>query len=204
MEIEIAGLVGFVFAATSVGALVYERQMDVLHGSRIQAPVQPQISISSISNPVLFLAGLAASVPKSLIISAVVLAITVAGCAHNRPQPDSNLVRHEVRAGAVRATLPTDKNSERYAQSRNRRTVLALLAPQPAPDCEFKESDPKTVDPNEWPRLKLEYERQCYKDAEKAVRKRLRLLQTSGTCEIPPVEHGKPSGNIALVARTHP
>jgi hypothetical protein len=32
MEIEIAGLVGSVFAATSVGALVYERQMDVLHG----------------------------------------------------------------------------------------------------------------------------------------------------------------------------
>jgi hypothetical protein len=37
MEIEIIGLVGFVFAATSLGALVHERRMDVLHGPYIEA-----------------------------------------------------------------------------------------------------------------------------------------------------------------------
>jgi hypothetical protein len=62
-----------------------------------------------------------------------------------------------------------------------------LLSPQPAPDCEFNRSDLKTVDPDEWARLKVEYERQCYLDAEKAVRERLALLQTSSTCEIEPV-----------------
>jgi hypothetical protein len=36
MEIEIIGLVGFVFAATSLGALVYERRMDVLYGPYIE------------------------------------------------------------------------------------------------------------------------------------------------------------------------
>jgi hypothetical protein len=45
------------------------------------------------------------------------------------------------------------------------------------------------VDPNEWARLKLEYERQCYQDAEKAARERLSQLQASSTCEIEPVRH---------------
>ena len=35
--------------------------------------------------------------------------------------------------------------------------------------------------------LKVEYERQCYQDAEKAARDRLVLLQASSTCEIEPV-----------------
>jgi hypothetical protein len=33
---EIIGLIGFVFAATALGALVYERQTDVLHGPYIE------------------------------------------------------------------------------------------------------------------------------------------------------------------------
>jgi hypothetical protein len=37
MEIETIGLVGFVFAATSLGALVHERRMDVLYGPYIEA-----------------------------------------------------------------------------------------------------------------------------------------------------------------------
>ena len=36
MEVEIIGLVGFVFAATALGALLYERRMDVLYGSYIE------------------------------------------------------------------------------------------------------------------------------------------------------------------------
>ena len=33
------------------------------------------------------------------------------------------------------------------------------------------------MDPNEWARLKIDYERQCYLDAEKIARDRLGLLQ---------------------------
>jgi hypothetical protein len=36
MEVEIIGLAGFVFAATALGALLYERRMDVLYGSYIE------------------------------------------------------------------------------------------------------------------------------------------------------------------------
>jgi len=40
------------------------------------------------------------------------------------------------------------------------------------------------VDPDEWARLKTEFERQCYQDAEKAARDRLGKLQASSACEI--------------------
>jgi hypothetical protein len=60
----------------------------------------------------------------------------------------------------------------------------ALLAPQPAPDCGFGRADLKTVDPDQWAHLKLEFELKCYKDAEKIARIRLRLLQA--TCEAQP------------------
>jgi len=46
----------------------------------------------------------------------------------------------------------------------------ALLAPQSAPDCKFGRAALKTLDPDQWARLKLEYERQCYQHAEKVVR----------------------------------
>jgi hypothetical protein len=59
----------------------------------------------------------------------------------------------------------------------------ALLVPQSPPDCVFGRSDLKTLDPNQWARLKVEYERQCYQRAERAVRERLRLLQVASRCE---------------------
>jgi hypothetical protein len=65
----------------------------------------------------------------------------------------------------------------------------ALLTPQSAPDCKFGRPDLKTVDPVQWARLKIEFERQCYQTAEKAVRERLRLLQASARCEAAPVRH---------------
>jgi hypothetical protein len=64
-------------------------------------------------------------------------------------------------------------------QARIRKLDPALLAPQPAPNCEYKRSDLKTVDPEEWARLKTEYELQCYRETEKATRTRLGLLQSS-------------------------
>jgi hypothetical protein len=62
------------------------------------------------------------------------------------------------------------------------RPDTALLAPQPAPDCGFTRANLKTLDPEQWARLKLEYELKCYKDAEKTVRNRLRQLQAA--CEV--------------------
>jgi hypothetical protein len=37
----------------------------------------------------------------------------------------------------------------------------------------------KVLDPDQLERLKLDYERQCYKHAEELVRNRLKLLQAS-------------------------
>jgi len=59
----------------------------------------------------------------------------------------------------------------------------ALLVPQSAPDCVFGRPDLKTLDPEQWARLKVEYERQCYQRAERTVRERLRQLQAAMKCE---------------------
>ena len=89
---------------------------------------------------------------------------------------------HEVKAAApARAVVRVRRHSEplRYAELKIRRPDPALLSPQPEPDCEFRRSDLKTVDPDEWARLKVEYERLCYQVAERTARERLSLLQTS-------------------------
>jgi HAMP domain-containing protein len=52
-----------------------------------------------------------------------------------------------------------------------------LLSPQPAPDCEFRGANVEAMDATELVRLKIEYERRCYQNAEKAARDRLGLLQ---------------------------
>jgi hypothetical protein len=110
-------------------------------------------------------------VPTRLVISALALAIAVAGCARNPSLRNSDLAQQE------RATQPPI------------RRVALLLAPLKAPDCEFKGSDPKSVDEDQLSRLKLEYERQCYKNAEEVARKRLGLLQTFSRREFASREH---------------
>jgi hypothetical protein len=62
------------------------------------------------------------------------------------------------------------------------RADSALLVPPTAPDCAFGQHELKTLDPDRWARLKIEYERQCYQRAEKDVRERLRLLQAASRC----------------------
>jgi hypothetical protein len=188
MDIDIAGLFEFAFAATSVGVLAYRGPTDVLHRPPIDDSVQSRRLISDISRWRLVLTSFATATPKNL-VTAVVLAMTVGGCAHNRPLPNTEMVRQETGARAVRTAAPAVRYSARPASSKIRRVARALLAPQPAPDCEFKESDPKTMDADEWARLKLEYERQCYKNAEETVRKRLILLQASNRCEVTSVGH---------------
>jgi hypothetical protein len=132
------------------------------------------------------LPGLASLVQKLLTISVIFCAMAVAGCARDPAHRESAPVRHEVRAAPVRPHRYTEPR--RYAELRVHRPDPVLLAPQPAPDCEYKRPDVSTVDSNEWARLKIDYERQCYQNAEKTARDRLRLLQASSACEIEPAQ----------------
>jgi hypothetical protein len=140
-------------------------------------------------------AGLKSHSPRLLTICVILWSMSLAGCARNPAQREVSPALHEGKAPPTRAPVRTRRYTEpvRYAEPKIRRPDLALLSPQPAPDCEFKRSDLKTVDPDEWARLKVEYERQCYLDAEKAARDRLALLQASSTCEIEPVRQRKPA-----------
>ena len=129
---------------------------------------------------------------------AISCGLALAGCASNSPQRKSKaapaihaaapLHQHKSRAvPPMRVAAP----ARRYSEQRIRRPDRALLVPQPAPDCEFRGSDDlKPVDPDQWARLKLDYERQCYQKAEQMVRDRLQLLQAS-RCEIEPVRHSR-------------
>jgi hypothetical protein len=125
---------------------------------------------------------------KLLTLSAISCAMALAGCANNSSQ------QREAKADPIDAAAPAHRPSE----LRVHRPSHALLSPQPAPDCELKASDLKTVDPDQFARLKLDYERQCYQHAEKMVRDRLRLLQASSRCEIEPVRHSPAAGPVSI------
>jgi hypothetical protein len=62
------------------------------------------------------------------------------------------------------------------------RPAAALLAAPRAPDCVFRRPASKAMDPDEFSRLKVEYELSCYQNAERAVRRRLRELQAANRC----------------------
>src|SRR5262249_52082878 len=64
------------------------------------------------------------------------------------------------------------------------RPAAGLLAPPRAPDCVFRRPASKAMDPDEFSRLKAEYELSCYQGAERAVRRRLRDLQAASKCLI--------------------
>jgi hypothetical protein len=119
--------------------------------------------------------------PKLLTVGVVACAAALAGCARNPAQQELKPVQREVRVAPVR--LPARPRlyatAPRHAEPRVRRPDPALLEPQSAPNCEFKRADIKAVDPDEWARLRTEYERQCYQDAERAVRDRLSELQAA-------------------------
>jgi hypothetical protein len=119
-------------------------------------------------------------------ISALALAIGLAGCAREPAHRELGLDQRVVKATHVRSPLHAriEAGARQRAELRVRQPDPAQLAPQPAPNCEFKRADVKAVDPNEWARLKAEYERQCYQDAEKAARARLDRLQASSLCQV--------------------
>jgi len=112
---------------------------------------------------------LSAPVAKRLILPAVLCTtIALAGCAAQSADRQSKAGRTHIATMVDRPTEP-----------RIHRIDPTLLAPLPTPDCDFAGADISTVDPDQWARLKLDYERRCYKHAEKIARYRLRLLQTS-------------------------
>jgi len=128
---------------------------------------------------------LSALAPRLLTVCAILCALTLAGCASNSAQREPGT--EPVRAAA---------DPHRYSELRIRRPDRALLRPQPVPDCELRAPESaKVLDPDQMARLKLDYERQCYKRAEESVRSRLKLLQASGRCEIEPVRQSRPAAS---------
>jgi len=103
------------------------------------------------------------SVRRMSALSVGLLALTVAGCSSNSLQQTLgyHTASPHLRAGAQ-------------------------VAPQPAPHCELAVPGSNTVDAELWTRLKIDYERHCYQQAEMLVRKRLQRLLTSGRCRIEP------------------
>lgn len=112
--------------------------------------------------------------PVLLIPPSIVCAIGLASCAQNSAQPGIEANHGPVQIHS-RAQIAT--HVHHHNQKHPRPLDLALLAPQPAPDCNFDEPVSKTVDADQWARLKLDYERQCYQHAEQVVRERLVSLQ---------------------------
>jgi len=110
------------------------------------------------------LAELGAFAPRLLAVFAIACATALAACASRSTQQEAE----PIEAPPVR------------------RFDRALLTSQPAPDCEFRGADLKTMDPDVFARLKLDYERQCFQRAEKIARARLRVLQASNRCEVDP------------------
>ena len=103
------------------------------------------------------------------LVLALPMFVALTGCAPT-PGPDA------AQALATRAVGEEQKPQICQPDS-------ALLVPQRAPDCAFGRPDLKTLDPERWARLKIEYERQCYQRAERTVRERLRQLQAAMKCE---------------------
>jgi len=114
--------------------------------------------------------------------SVIVAAMTLTACARNPAQHELNPVQRE--AGVAAFCKPARHRivyaaAPRRTEPRMSRPDPALLEPQTTPNCEFRRADIKAVDPDEWARLRTEYERQCYQDAEKTVRDRLNQLQAA-------------------------
>jgi hypothetical protein len=151
-----------------------------------------------LAKPRLWLSCLLSLPPGLPVISVVVLALGLAGCARDPARGDLSAVHRDFKQAhrEVRATpVRWPRRPRVYAETqppaklRVHRPDPALLTAQPAPHCEFTNTDLKAVDPDQWDRLKTEFERKCYQDAEKAARDRLGQLQASSTCEIERVPH---------------
>jgi hypothetical protein len=118
--------------------------------------------------------------PSLLAISILACTLTVAGCACNPARGDLHPARHKGIAPVhTGARADHDTGQRRSTELQAHLPDAALIAPQPEPDCEFKGANVEAMDATELARLKIEYERQCYQNAEKAARGRLGSLQAA-------------------------
>ena len=102
---------------------------------------------------------------------AIIVTLAISGCAGNAP-PESRSESTRSGVAASHSDFPMCHIDR------------ALLVPAHAPDCGFGQSTLKTLDPEQWAHLKIEFEKKCYQRAEKAVRERLRQLQVASRCGI--------------------
>jgi tetratricopeptide (TPR) repeat protein len=110
-----------------------------------------------------------------LALSALAIALTIAGCSsyamlNKSASARAEQIKHASRAYKIAVAHP-QSGIHRYH---------SLEATPLAPNCELTGQEPDTVDTDLWARLKLDYERHCYKQAETFVRKRLQQLLASG------------------------
>jgi hypothetical protein len=105
-------------------------------------------------------------------LAAITLTLAISGCAGNAPQPDS-------RSDPNRSALSAPRSDSQMCH-----IDRALLVPAHAPDCGFGQSALKTLDPEQWAHLKIEFEKKCYQHAERMIRERFRQLQVASRCGI--------------------
>jgi hypothetical protein len=143
-----------------------------------------------------------------LTLGAASLVLTIAACSSNsarerssqassQSSPQSSTQVRLIREGSIQersATYRTAVHPRPGRQAhRSDRTLVAhevshesesVAEPvhESPPNCEFKGPEPETVDADQWARLKLDYERHCFEQAEEADRKRLDQLLASGKC----------------------
>ena len=127
-----------------------------------------------------------------LVLMAAYCIAGLGGCALGAIADGSSLPRTTARPVHARAVLKS-RTAKRTVQNRAfaKQTVQtgalksptllpdrSLFEPQPKPDCTFKGplSNPVTADEM---RMKLDYEQQCYRQAESITRDRLQQLQSS-------------------------
>lgn len=106
-------------------------------------------------------------IPRRL---SMVFAVALAGCV---PQSSDLQQRSDPALSAASPSRP---------EAHLCRPSPALLTPPRAPDCVFRRAASKAMDPEEFSRLKVEYELSCYQNAERSIRRRLRELQVANRC----------------------
>jgi hypothetical protein len=111
-----------------------------------------------------------------LALSAISIALTITGCSSYATPNQSVSTRDKSILNSSTSPVTYRQSSGTHEPHRT------LLASGSAPNCELAALKSDTIDEDLWARLKLDYERHCYKQAEMLARKRLRQLLASGQC----------------------
>ena len=109
--------------------------------------------------------------------------VVIAGSSFVSAQVSSSSSQVSAQSGSQREISIVEKFANdlglpAHPQSRwqGHQSTPALIARQAAPDCELAGLEPETVDADQWARLKLDYVRHCYKQAEMLIHRQLERL----------------------------